>query len=360
MELQARIQQIHVRGDPCFRGIRSIFDISEWQDQATLAPWDDPRKAEIMFARDHTLEEGRQNEDRLVKPYDVTRAAHPQVAKPAHNATPVATKFRPFGVEMPRFTREMDINILAPRIAGKPFKPFNKELPAPYFTPEMDINNIAARMSATHGTGSNSRVNQPMQNNGCDGGWGYNYSATPFNHPQVAQQLPTPVRGGGAVRSWNGPSWTRYIPAAESNYPTPAHGSSLKNEVRLPTPPSSDASNLSDGVEPSHPMTPKTRRIKNLGSISSILSSPPPVPPTLSRRSEIILGEEITGEELMELNGRGGKRGPPSNYPPPHGKEQMGLWPGYPDLDTRLSKRDRRAMRGRGGRTEDGVMFRER
>lgn len=99
-------------------------------------------------------------------------------------------------------------------------------------------------------------------------------------------------------------------------------GSQLKNEVRLPTPPTSDDSSPSDGNGPTlpslnrkQPMTPKTRRIKKLGSISSILSSPPPQPPTLSRESRRLMGG--------------------LQYPPPHAQHQMALWDGYPDLGQR-------------------------
>ena len=46
------------------------------------------------------------------------------------------------------------------------------------------------------------------------------------------------------------------------------------------------------------PMTPKATRIKSMGSIEAILSSPPPVPPTLSGETERLMGDE--GAEMVD------------------------------------------------------------
>lgn len=52
------------------------------------------------------------------------------------------------------------------------------------------------------------------------------------------------------------------------------------------------------------PMTPEAKRTKSMGSVEAILSSPPPVPPTLSKETEKLMddetGDKVDRHELMQ------------------------------------------------------------
>ena len=75
------------------------------------------------------------------------------------------------------------------------------------------------------------------------------------------------------------------------------------------------------------PMTPKMKRVKITGSIEAILSSPPPVPPTLSRETEKLMEDEKT--EKVE-------------YPKLNAKDQKELEGEYPAVETRKKPHTKR------------------
>lgn len=75
------------------------------------------------------------------------------------------------------------------------------------------------------------------------------------------------------------------------------------------------------------PMTPKAKRIKSRGSIEAILSSPPPVPPTLSKETEILMDDEKA--EKVEYSKR-------------NAKEQKELEEEYPAVEKRTKPATRR------------------
>lgn len=68
------------------------------------------------------------------------------------------------------------------------------------------------------------------------------------------------------------------------------------------------------------PMTPKAKRIKSMGSIEAVFSSPPPLPPTLSRETENLMDEEKA--EKVE-------------YPKLNAMEQKELVEEYPAVENR-------------------------